>query len=291
VTPGLFVFVGASHFDARVRPSTVIVNNTKVVSATREITTLKRETRAIAGRPSQVVVNEGPGVETVRQATRREYAALPVNEVDRRTSVPAGIKRRSLEPSTRTDSPAAVQPAQPPKAPGDRMFDTRPAPPQEPGYQPPDKKPAPQYPFGPPTKGERPRGQPAKPQPDDKPKGDMPDLAEARRVSSLAGLHMRRPRRRKVRKLVLRVSPPEPNSDDPARVEESPFLPPALELELACVSGPAEVGQHNRYPGAIIQMLRLDTLVRAPGVKLPISPFVVGAFDVPVGHTSSRSSA
>ena len=110
VAPSLFVFVSSSRFHERVRPSTVIVNNTTLINKTTQITEIRRETRNIGGKSERVVVNEGPGVAVVQQATGKQFAAMPVQEVDRRTSVPAEVKRKG---GGGDKSPAAREQQQP----------------------------------------------------------------------------------------------------------------------------------------------------------------------------------
>jgi hypothetical protein len=97
VAPSLFVFVDGPRFHERITPNTVIVNNTTIINKTTQISDVKRETRNIAGVQQKVVVNEGPSVETVQKITGKKVAAVPVQEVDRKTSVPTSVKRRGPE--------------------------------------------------------------------------------------------------------------------------------------------------------------------------------------------------
>jgi hypothetical protein len=109
VAPSLFVFVDGPRFHERIRPSTVIVNNTTIINKTTQITEIKRETRTIAGKPQKVVVNEGPGAEAVQKLTGKKFAAVPVQELDRKTSVPPSVRRRTFASTSRETAPTQEQ--------------------------------------------------------------------------------------------------------------------------------------------------------------------------------------
>lgn len=127
VAPSLFVFVDGPRFHERIRPSTVIVNNTTIINKTTQITEIKRETRNIAGRPQKVVVNEGPGVEVVQKMTGKKLAAAPIQEVDRRTAVPFAVKRRTLDSATTATAPNQEQTKPAPERKADQPRKTFPA--------------------------------------------------------------------------------------------------------------------------------------------------------------------
>jgi len=81
-----FVFVQSQRFTEPLRPSAVVVNNTTIINQTKVINNVTRETRTVAGAgPRTVVVNNGPGVEVVQQATGRPLKATPIHEVVQRT--------------------------------------------------------------------------------------------------------------------------------------------------------------------------------------------------------------
>jgi hypothetical protein len=101
VAPGFFAFVEVGHFHERIRPSTVVVNNTVIINKTTQINEVKRETRVIAGREQRMVVNDGPGVAVVERATGRKITAAPVQEVASRAPAP-----ESLKSGRRQDQPA-----------------------------------------------------------------------------------------------------------------------------------------------------------------------------------------
>jgi hypothetical protein len=171
VAPSAYVFVGVGRFHERVRPSTVIVNNTTIINKTTQITEIKRETRNIGGRSQRVVVNEGPGVEVVQKATRKQFAAVPVQEVDRRTVVPAEVKRRGNEPRDGGKSPAAREQPQPKKG---REPQPGANPPVDKGSPRPDKASPPPNKSGPLDKGRSLSRDDVGPSPDRPPKYQPP---------------------------------------------------------------------------------------------------------------------
>jgi len=83
--PDLFVFVGTASFGSPVRPSSVIIKNSAIVSHMTELGGLTRESRAFGGSASQkVMVNHGPALEVVQKATGRTFSAVPIQEAVRR---------------------------------------------------------------------------------------------------------------------------------------------------------------------------------------------------------------
>jgi hypothetical protein len=85
-----FVFVSGTRFQEPVRPATLVVNNTTVFKQTAVINNVSRESRNIGGTvPQKVVVNTGPGVEVVQNATGRTIKAEPIREAARQTPVPS----------------------------------------------------------------------------------------------------------------------------------------------------------------------------------------------------------
>jgi hypothetical protein len=107
-----FVFVEVGHFHDRVRPSTVIVNNTTIINKTTVINNLRTETRQIRGAgPQRVMVNEGPSVAMVQKETGRQVQAVPIREVASKAAVPPSVKSRS----TRGTPGVQEQPKAPPE--------------------------------------------------------------------------------------------------------------------------------------------------------------------------------
>jgi hypothetical protein len=103
-----FVFVESAHFSDPVRPSTVIINNTTIINKTTLVASPKRETRSFAGAaPQKVVVNEGPGVDTIRKATGKSVEVVSVREAARQTPVPSAAMR-TMNASRKDERPAAA---------------------------------------------------------------------------------------------------------------------------------------------------------------------------------------
>lgn len=108
IAPSCFVFVEGRHFSERVQPDKVIVNNTLIFSKSAVSSAVKRENRTFDGRTQDVMVNEGPRVDMVEKATGKKFAALPVREADRQTSVsvPEQIKHQTARPVNPQNPPA-----------------------------------------------------------------------------------------------------------------------------------------------------------------------------------------
>lgn len=172
VAPRSFVFVESRRFHERVRPTTVIVNNTTIINKTTHIAQVKQETRNIEGvGPKKVMVNEGPGLATIEKASGRKARQVSIQEATKQTPVPTEVARKTTESRGKDKAPgeqekpnSAQERKQAPK--------DAPEPPAQPGR--PDKgdkppkdevKPAPKQPPVP----DRP---PANPNPPDK--GDKP---------------------------------------------------------------------------------------------------------------------
>ena len=144
-----FVFVAAARFERPIRPSTVIANDSAILSRTTVINNIKQETRRIgAGGRQRVVVNEGPGLAEIPTASRQRIKAVPIGEAARQAAMPAGVshgpgevERGSKRTVTRLESPkyapqTLVRPLVRPE---------RPAPSSSPGFEkkPPTTGPAP----------------------------------------------------------------------------------------------------------------------------------------------------
>jgi hypothetical protein len=89
--PSPFVFVQTSRFHEKLKPSSVIVNNTTIINKTTVINNVKQETRSLDGISRKVVINEGPGFEAIRKATDRNIRMVPIHEAVRQTSVPPAM--------------------------------------------------------------------------------------------------------------------------------------------------------------------------------------------------------
>jgi hypothetical protein len=111
LAPATFVFVEERRFHEPVRPSAVVVNNTKVFNDTQVINNVKHETRTIANAgPQRVVVNEGPRVEAIQKATGQKLAQVSVSDAIRQTPEPQTI-RRNPAPQGKPDRNNAPPPA------------------------------------------------------------------------------------------------------------------------------------------------------------------------------------
>jgi len=105
-----FVFVQMGRFHEPVRPTTVIVNNTTIINKTTRITNIREETRTIAGTgPRKVMVNEGPGLQAVQQATDRKVRVVSIHDAVQRTTVPPAVVHKSAQPRV-TERPVVPQP-------------------------------------------------------------------------------------------------------------------------------------------------------------------------------------
>lgn len=126
-----FSFVAVGRFHDRVRPSSVVINDTTIINKTKVINEVKRVDRDIGGARRKVVFNEGPGVAEIQKVTGQKIDAIPVHEVARQTKLPQ-IKAREAE-----QAPDNAKPTEP-KRPGGE----NPAPPVKPPLPPPGNSPA-----------------------------------------------------------------------------------------------------------------------------------------------------
>jgi hypothetical protein len=156
VAPSLFVFVDLHRFHEPVQPRTVIVNNTTIINKTTVVGNMRQETRAVAGAtPRKVMINEGPGLEPVQQATGKKVSQVSIAEAAKQTRVPATVARKADESPRKETVPAT--PAQPKITPNQPKAE--PLKPDKP-KAPLDSKPAPDLPQkpvppdGPPAKDE-----------------------------------------------------------------------------------------------------------------------------------------
>jgi hypothetical protein len=154
VAPQAFVFVEARHFHNPVRPSTVIVNNSAVIGKTTVSHNIKRETRAFADVGSKkVVVNDGPGLAVVENATGKKIRQVPVREAVSQTPVPLEVRGKINEPGRKQTSPADQGRT---VAPNDRKSERREPPDHPTQVRPPDKNQKPPVPGTAPAKPSKP---------------------------------------------------------------------------------------------------------------------------------------
>lgn len=88
-----FVFVQSGHFHERVRPSTVIVNNTTIINKTKVVSREpSRETRVVSGKKQETYVNSGPKPDQIEKGYASKMKPVPIQQAAARTSVPDSIK-------------------------------------------------------------------------------------------------------------------------------------------------------------------------------------------------------
>ena len=99
-----FVFVEHRRMLEPVRPKTVIVNNTTVINQTVNITNVKIVNRT--------VINEGPRVEVIEQASGRKVQAVQAREFRHREETAVLARERNLptDPRGGIQSPARTEP-------------------------------------------------------------------------------------------------------------------------------------------------------------------------------------
>lgn len=162
-----FVFVKSGRFREPVRPTRLIVNNTTIINNTTVINNVRREERRLGvGSAQKVVINEGPGVEVVQQASGRKVETVKIQEAVRKTRVPAGLPKRSLESPSKGKSSIAPE-GQPKTSPGKAGSpDEEPGKQKAPEFNP--ERPKPRNPEqGPATPPNRPRKDTFEPSPDE----------------------------------------------------------------------------------------------------------------------------
>ncbi|MGC3959714.1 MAG: hypothetical protein QM813_17840 [Verrucomicrobiota bacterium] len=114
IAPPLFGFVAVGRFHERVRLTSVVVNDTKIINQTKEITEVKRANRTIDGARQKVVINEGPGVAVVQKATGRKIQEVPVQQVVERAPMPHNEAQEIPKPNEKATKPPTPEPVQPP---------------------------------------------------------------------------------------------------------------------------------------------------------------------------------
>jgi hypothetical protein len=86
ISPRAFVFVEERRFLERVRPTTVIVNNTTIINKTVNITNVTVV--------NKTVFNEGPRTEVVEQVSGRKIQAVPFRELRQKQEYKIANKQR-----------------------------------------------------------------------------------------------------------------------------------------------------------------------------------------------------
>jgi hypothetical protein len=91
IAPRAFVFVNEQRLLERVRPTTVVVNNTTVINQTVNLTQIQVV--------NKTVINEGPRPESIERNSGRKIETVPVRELRRRDETEVADRRRNI-PST-----------------------------------------------------------------------------------------------------------------------------------------------------------------------------------------------
>jgi len=124
VDPAFFVFVDLHRFHEPLRPAVLMVKNTTILNKTTQTTELKRETRSFEGRPQQVMINNGPGVDVIQKATGKKLSVVPIREAAGQTPVPTVLRQSTPEPTGRDRPPIA--PERPNSAPEHKLAPDQP---------------------------------------------------------------------------------------------------------------------------------------------------------------------
>ncbi|SPE51764.1 conserved exported hypothetical protein [Verrucomicrobia bacterium] len=155
VSPALFAFVDLHRFTEPLRFSSLIINDPRIISETREIRGTRREMRNIGGAERSVVINEGPGVDPIQRATGRRFTATPIQRVIERTPMPQGLRQESPRPTpTGRENPRLFE--QQPNAPAGR---------EQPRVRPEQPRPAPEQPRNAPERERPPQSRSPNPVP------------------------------------------------------------------------------------------------------------------------------
>jgi hypothetical protein len=139
----------------------VIVNNSTLISKSITLNNIRHENRTIGtGGAREVVVNQGPALATIQEASGRKIKTVPIEQAARQTRVPVGLTRGTGELNGREmhaiapgEKPkSATEHAAPPNAHGEPPAKNHPAPTEAPASSPH----GPPGPFKPPGASPRP---------------------------------------------------------------------------------------------------------------------------------------
>jgi hypothetical protein len=117
--PPPFVFVEVNRFPERMKPSTVIVNDATIIRKTAVVDNIRRETKSFDGSaPRKVVVNEGPGLAKIQNATANKVRVMSIGDAVRQTPFPPAIAQEhkltpdeAMRPGVKATSPDKGQPS------------------------------------------------------------------------------------------------------------------------------------------------------------------------------------
>jgi ribosomal protein L12E/L44/L45/RPP1/RPP2 len=107
LAPPLFGFVAVGRFHEQINPAKVVINDTKIIKQTKEITEIERANRTIGGVQQKVVINEGPGVAVVQKATGQKIPEVPIQEAVRQSPAPRSGARATTKPEAPSSEAAA----------------------------------------------------------------------------------------------------------------------------------------------------------------------------------------
>lgn len=116
VAPRSYVFVEVARFRDPVRPTKVIINNTRIINRTAEAGNFKRETRKFGGVSQRVIVNQGPRLGVIQKATGKPFKSVSIREAVGRNPVPPeavakiNLSRRTKSQPMRNNSHALASP-------------------------------------------------------------------------------------------------------------------------------------------------------------------------------------
>jgi hypothetical protein len=118
IDPAFFAFVEMGRFNEPIRPRSLVLNNAAVLSQARAVKNPRQETRTFDSATRKVVVNEGPGAETIQRATGKDLRAEPIQQVAQRTTVPSGFRPTPTQTPAPARGPAHSSPVASPPDPG-----------------------------------------------------------------------------------------------------------------------------------------------------------------------------
>lgn len=88
-----FVFVQSGHFHGRIRPSSVIVNNTTIINKTKVVSKEpSRSTRVVDGKKREVFINNGPKLDQIEKGFADKVKPVSIQQAAARTPVPDKVK-------------------------------------------------------------------------------------------------------------------------------------------------------------------------------------------------------
>jgi len=89
-----YVFVQDDHFSGHIGPSVIVTGKRRdLIRQTKFISNVKFASRDVDGHHfGKVAINDGPGLDAIQKATHRQFRAVDMNTVVRRTPMPSGLR-------------------------------------------------------------------------------------------------------------------------------------------------------------------------------------------------------